>query len=202
MTEMQQNTKKKVEIDFMYIDLEVCTRCMGTDDNLDKALQTVRSVLEAAGAEVTVRKTLIDSESKALELEFVSSPTIRVNGQDVALELRESVCESCGEASGGDQPVDCRVWVYQGKEYTVAPVPMIVDAILAATYGAQAGQPVPRTAESVPENLKRFFAAKASNATSSCCSTQAQTSCCEPAQKSTCCSPAAEVAQPSGCGCR
>ena len=66
MTTTQQDTTKKVEIEFMFIDLEVCTRCKGTDANLDMALQTVQNVLESAGAEVTVRKTLVDSENTAL----------------------------------------------------------------------------------------------------------------------------------------
>lgn len=202
MTNTMQDTKKKVEIDFMFIDLEVCTRCKGTDVNLATALQTVQSVLESAGAEVTVRKTLVDSESKALELGFISSPTIRVDGRDIALDLRESVCEPCGEASGGDAQIDCRVWFYQGKGHTVAPVPMIVDAILAAVYGAKEGLPMPPRAVTVPENLKRFFAAKAANAPPSCCGVKEQVACCEPVQKSTCCSPAVNAVQPTRCGCR
>jgi hypothetical protein len=201
-TEMQPTTAIKIEIDFMYIDLEVCTRCKGTDVNLDAALKTVRGVLESAGAEVAVRKTLVDSESKAMELGFVSSPTIRVNGRDIALELRESSCASCDEVCGCEGQVDCRVWVYQGKEHTVAPVPMIVDAILTAVYGTKEEMPVPSRATPVPENLKRFFAAKAAKARASCCSVEEQAACCEPSQKSTCCAPPVETAQPAGCGCR
>ena len=40
--------------------------------------------------------------------------------------------DPCGEACGCEGKIDCRVWVYQGQEYTVAPVPLIVDAILSA----------------------------------------------------------------------
>ena len=76
--EPQTNTKV-IEIDFLFIDLETCTRCKGTDANLEAALTTVQSVLEAAGATVSLRKTLVDTEQRALELGFVSSPTIRVN---------------------------------------------------------------------------------------------------------------------------
>lgn len=194
-------TRKKVDIDFMFIDLDVCTRCKGTDESMESVLQTVRGVLESAGVEVTVHKTLVDTEDKARQLDFVSSPTIRVNGRDIALELRESNCESCGEASGSEGEIDCRVWLYQGKEYTVAPVPMIVDAILAAVYGAKEEMPTPSQPKIVPENLKRFFAAKAAKAGSACCSAEEQAVCCEPTQKSTCCAPV-EAAQPVGCGCR
>jgi hypothetical protein len=194
-------TGKKVEIDFMFIDLDVCTRCKGTDESLESALQTVRGVLESAGVEVIVRKTLVDTEDRARHLGFVSSPTIRVNGRDVALELRETSCASCGEACGCEGSIDCRVWLYQGKEYTVAPVPMIVDAILAAVYGTKEEIPNPSGSKTVPENLKRFFAAKAAKANSSCCSAEEQVACCEPAQKSTCCPPV-EAGQATGCGCQ
>jgi len=206
LQEKKMSTKpqqtKKVEIDFMYIDLEVCTRCKGTDRNLETALETVRSVLESGGVEVGVRKILVDSEHRATELAFVSSPTIRVDGQDIALELRETSCASCGEACGCEGGVSCRVWVYQGKEYTIAPVPMIVDAILSAVYSSKEDMPTAASAVSVPENLKRFFTAKAAKAESPCCTVNEQATCCEPAEKSPCCAPETVRDQLAGCGCR
>jgi uncharacterized protein (UPF0371 family) len=109
---------RELVIDFMYLDLETCTRCRGTDANLEAALAEVERVLEAAGATVSVRKTLIASAEQARALGFVSSPTIRVNGQDIALELRESSCAECGEACGCEGAIDCRVWVWRNQEYT------------------------------------------------------------------------------------
>ena len=198
---MQPTMKKTVEIDFMFVDLEICTRCKGTDVNLETALDRVRSVLESAGTQVAVRKILVDTETKAVELGFVSSPTIRVNGRDIALDLRESSCASCGEACGCEGSIDCRVWIYEGKEHTVAPVPMIVDSILSAVYGTKESMLAPQRAESVPKNLKRFFAAKAAKANSSCCDAEEQAACCAPEQKSSCCG-VSEASQPAGCGCR
>ncbi len=49
------------------------------------------------------------------------------------MEGKESKCESCGDLCGDD--VDCRIWLYQGKEYTSPPPAMIVDAILREVYG-------------------------------------------------------------------
>lgn len=197
-----QKLNRKIEIDFMYIDLETCTRCRGTDANLEAALQAVQGVLESAGAEVLVRKTLVDSESKAMALGFVSSPTIRVNGRDIALELRESSCQSCGEACGCDGQIDCRVWIYQGQEHTVAPIPMIVDAILNSVYGNKEDMPSPPVPAPVPENLKRYFAAKAAKASSACCNAEDQATCCEPALKPACCGSPEDAANSGGCGCR
>jgi Domain of unknown function (DUF2703) len=199
---IQQNINKRVEIDFMFLDLEVCTRCRNTDSNLEAALDTVSSILESAGVEVLVRKNLVDSEQKAMELGFVSSPTIRVNGRDIALEFRESSCASCGEACACEGNIDCRVWVYQGEEYTAAPVPMIVDAILAAVYGTIEAVLTSGQAAPVPENLKKFFAAKAAKAQSACCGVEEQETCCAPPEKSSCCAPVAAGAQPASCGCQ
>jgi hypothetical protein len=198
----QQNTKKRVEIDFMFLDLEVCTRCRDTDSNLEAALETVGSILQSAGVEVLVRKKLVDSEQKAMELGFVSSPTIRVNGRDIALEFRESSCASCGEACACEGNIDCRVWIHQGHEYTAAPAPMIVNAILAAVYGTMEAAPASVQIAPVPENLKRFFAAKSAKAQSACCSTEEQETCCAPSEKSSCCAPIPVGAQPASCGCQ
>jgi hypothetical protein len=200
MTAAKNEARERVEIDFMFIDLEVCDRCKGTDENLDDALRTVGSMLESAGVQVTVRKTLVDTEAMARELGLVSSPTIRVNGRDIALELRESSCASCGEACGCDGGINCRVWVHRGEEHTVAPVAMIVDAILDAVYGSKASAPAPPA--SLPENLRRFFNAKAARTNSSCCGPEVQLSCCRPDQKSSCGAPSEDAAQSAGCGCR
>ena len=98
------DTKSRtVAIDFLYLDLEVCTRRRGTGANLETALTAVQAVLEAAGADVRVSKTLVDSEQKARALGFLSSPTLRVNGRDITMEFRESRCESeaCACTAGG-----------------------------------------------------------------------------------------------------
>ena len=192
---------RQITVDFMYLDLDACTRCVGTDANLDAALAEVSRLLAAAGAEVAVRKKLVASAEQARALRFVSSPTIRVDGQDIALELRESRCESC-ESCACNGEIACRVWVWQGREYTEAPKEMIVDAILRAVY---AGKQLPAGASDavadVPENLERFFAGKARQQTAgseSCCAPAEQASCCEPAEKASCCGGA-----PAGsCGCR
>ena len=74
-------------------------------------------VLHAAGYEVKVNKVNIATKELAIQHQFISSPTIRVSGNDIAVELRESLFEDC-ETLCGDN-VDCRVWVYNGVEYTL-----------------------------------------------------------------------------------
>ena len=150
--------KKKIIIDFLYLDLNICTRCQGTEDSLEEAIEDVAKVLELAGTEVVVNKIHIDSKEKAIQYRFESSPTIRINGKDIQLEMRESLCESCGDLCGDE--VDCRVWVYKGKEYNVPPKAIIIDAILREVYSdkkAQLNDRVDREAYQLPENLRRFF---------------------------------------------
>lgn len=197
--QLATTAQRQIKIDFQYIDLEVCDRCLGSDANLEAALAEVSDVLTAAGADVTLQKTLVTSVEQAQSLGFVSSPTIKINNRDIAFELRESRCEAC-ESCSCNGAVDCRVWIFQGQEYTVAPKAMIVDAILRAAY-ADAAAPQSSTAKQTPENLRRFFAGKAKAATSAaaeCCSTTEQAVCCEPADKSSCCG----TANASDCGCR
>jgi len=151
--------KRRLDIEFLYLDLNVCVPCQGTQSSLEEAISEVSRVLEATGIEVEIRKIHVQSEEQALELGFVSSPTIRINGRDIQLEVKESLCESCGDLCGDD--VDCRVWVYQGKEYTVPPKGMIIEAILREVYREPNERAVTITPPAeIPGNLKRFFAAR------------------------------------------
>jgi hypothetical protein len=180
---------KRVEIEFLFLDLDVCTRCKETDANLQTALRILQEVLQASGTDISMRKVLVDSEETARRFMILSSPTIRVNGHDIALNFRETPCDSCAGACACDGGVDCRVWAYEGKEYTEAPVPLIVDALLSEIYESQsADRPASGRPFELSENLKYFFEAKAAKkAAESCCAAEGKTSCCEPSEESSCC---------------
>jgi len=148
---------QKILIELMYVDLTTCDRCMGTDTSLDEAVAEVSNLLKSTGREIEVRKILVETEQQAGELGFVSSPTIRINGQDIQLDFKESLCGCCGEIVGED--IDCRVWIWQGQEYTTPPKAMLLDAILRHVY-APKQEETKKMEQAVPDNLKRFFAAK------------------------------------------
>lgn len=106
-----------------------------------------------------VEKIHVQSEEQARKLKFVSSPTIRLNGRDIQLEVKESICEPCGDVAG--ESIDCRVWTWQGQEYTAPPKGMIIEAMLREVYGGATEQPhAAPPVQDVPDNLKRFFAGK------------------------------------------
>lgn len=94
-----------------------------------------------------------------------SSPTIRINGQDICLEVKENICGSCSDI--GNNPVDCRIFLYEGEEYEVPPKAMIIDAILSYVYGGEKIQ-VKKEPYTLPENLRMFFEGKQSNTNCDC----------------------------------
>ena len=197
----EEPTADTITIDFLFLDLTTCERCVGTDRNLEAALGLVHDVLAATGANVEVRRTLVETAEQARELRFVSSPTIRIDGRDIALELKETSCgsEACRCADG--EPIACRVWSYRGREHTEAPVGLIVDAILGELYGGVARSELGTTdSYELPENLSAFFAGQNAepDEQSSCCSAAEQASCCEVSAKASCCAPSTG----GGCGCR
>jgi hypothetical protein len=147
--------KRKILIAFLFLDLSICTRCKGTEDALDEAICDVGAVLNAAGFEVLVNKIHVNTKELAIQYKFESSPTIRVNGKDIDVDVKESLCECCGDLCGDN--VDCRVWTYQGEEYTIPPKALIVNAILAEVYGG--GLPVQEKEYTLPKNLEAFYEA-------------------------------------------
>ena len=82
--------RRKIEIEFLYLDLSICTRCQGADNSLDDAIAEVSQILKATDVDVVVSKINVTDEKQAEALQFESSPTIRVNGKDIQLEIRES----------------------------------------------------------------------------------------------------------------
>jgi hypothetical protein len=89
-----------------------------------RVVQELRNVLLAEGLVEEIREIAVTDSSAAREFKFRGSPTVRINGQDVAGESQEH--ESYALA--------CRI--YPGaKEAGVPPVGMIRSAVLKAREG-------------------------------------------------------------------
>ena len=160
---------KEIRIDYLYLDLNTCDRCMGTDSVLEKVIRELTPAFALAGYRISYCKTEIATERDAILNRFVSSPTIRVNGIDICTDVKESDCGCCGEISGTQ--VDCRVFEYNGKLYNVPPKAMLAEAILKNAF-ALSDDSFLETYE-LPENLKNFFEGKEKK--KSCC---CNSSCC------------------------
>lgn len=171
--------KRSINIDFLYLDLSVCAPCQGTESILDEAIKDVTNILEFTGVEVVVNKVNVINEEQAIKYRFVSSPTIRINGRDIQLEVKESSCQTCSDLSG--EETDCRIWVYQGSEYNVPPKAMIIEAILKEVYGGTGSDNTVEQDYVIPENLKHFYSAmerKKLEIGSPCCEVSNSKSCC------------------------
>lgn len=198
-----------LDVELLALDLNTCDRCTGTDAAIASAVSHLRPVLAEAGVELRFRRTVVHTAEQATAVRFVSSPTIRINGRDLPIELRESRCGDCTTLCGGAAGTDCRVWVWRGREYTEAPRGLIVDAILRAyPQAGEASEPA-RGEFVLPDNLRRFFDAKReraavpsnekkSDSDQSCCDTR---TCCAASEKANCCGTGSPSSK-GPCGCK
>ncbi len=124
----EETVEHKVRVEYLYLDLHTCDRCIGTDHVLDEVMMTITPALRIAGFEVEYRKIEMETEELAERHRFLSSPTIRVNGRDICQSVAENSCGCCSEISGSN--VDCRVFEYHGERYEVPPKEMLAAAIL------------------------------------------------------------------------
>lgn len=149
--------EKKVLIEYLYLDLQTCDRCIGTGDLLDEVVMTITPALTLAGYHVEYHKIEIETEKLANQYQFLSSPTIRVNGIDICKSVEEDSCDCCSDISGTD--VNCRVFNYNDKTYQVPPKEMLAEEILRMVFDFKKGDCSCENYK-LPENLKTFFSGK------------------------------------------
>ncbi len=118
-----------MKIELLYI--MDCSWCVKTKKLITESLQDL-------GVDADVEEILIDSEEKAKKYGFVGSPTIRINGEDIQEKLKKEECASCEELAEQGETTEfaeqececgCRVYFYEGEEYSYPPKAMIEDAI-------------------------------------------------------------------------
>lgn len=148
--------KKRILIEYLYLDLETCDRCMGTDQVLDEVVAVLAPALQLAGYEVEYRNIEVETAQLAEKHQFLSSPTIRVNGRDILGVVKENSCGCCSEISG--TAVTCRTFEYKGVGYEVPPKEMVAQAIFQTVFAPVDGCTC--NAYKLPENLKTFFEGK------------------------------------------
>lgn len=159
------NLRKKVVVEYLYLDLNTCERCMGTDTMLDQVMQVLTPALTLAGFAVEYMKVEIKSAEIAKQYQFVSSPTIRVNGQDITNSVAENDCGCCSDISDAD--VACRVVEYQGETFEIPPKEMLAEGILRLVFGVQ-NESHTLDGYDFPDNLKKFFDGKKAKDSCSC----------------------------------
>lgn len=169
--ERTSEEKKVLNIDLLVIDLDTCERCVPTGEQLKRAVQLLIPVADALGIELRHHENVVLTPEEAKTNALYSSPTIRLNGRDIAQDIHESVCEFCGDLTDNNTIVDCREWHYRGQIFPSAPLPLLIESIMAAILNIDEMPPVnPTPLEELPENLRRYFdSRKRVKGGSSCC---------------------------------
>ena len=163
-----------LQVQFLFLDEDVCQPCSGTAQALDEAVQITSAPLAAMGVELKVTKTHVVDKEQAIAQKLLTSPTIRINGNDIDPAITEGECGTCGDLAGGKTTINCRTWEWRGEVYQNAPVGKIVEAIMDAAVSATKIQTACCSGEVVqddyiiPENLEAFFVARYNN-DKSCC---------------------------------
>lgn len=164
-------TKKKekvIHVEYLYLDLNTCERCVGTDEVLESVLAKLTNLLKVADYSIEYNKVEIKTAEMAKAYRFLSSPTIRVNGRDICESVQENNCNCCGDIAGTQ--VDCRVFSYNEELYEIPPKEMLAEAIMRLAFE-------PHTSSCcmgeyvLSDNLRKFFEGKeqkCSNSTFSC----------------------------------
>ncbi len=126
----QRTNKKilKIEWQRLIVEEETCPRCGSTEQELDKAVATLKQSLAPLDIDVTLeKKTLSNSEFKGAPLE---SNRIWINNQPLEDYIGGSVGQSpCCDVCG---PSDCRTVEVEGAVYETIPSEIIVQAGLKA----------------------------------------------------------------------
>jgi len=91
------------------------------------ALRLVRDALAAAGITAEIHEILVTDERAARELQFRGSPTIRIDGRDVAEDMQQP-----------DTPfgLSCR-WYFGSNESGLPPAEIIQRSIAKARQGEE-----------------------------------------------------------------
>lgn len=92
-----------------------------------EAVKLVSDALAAEGVAAPIHAVLVRDAEMAKELEFLGSPTIRINGRDVAEEIAKA------------QPFALSCRLYRGSEHPgLPPAEMVRRALLRAREGNEA----------------------------------------------------------------
>jgi Domain of unknown function (DUF2703) len=107
--------KRKVRVEVLYV-----PECRSHP----AAVKLVREVLAAEGVATEIHEVLVSDERMASELKFLGSPTVRINGRDVAGESQ----------TVKNFALSCRL--YPGsKQIGLPPEEMVQRAVLEARQG-------------------------------------------------------------------
>jgi FAD/FMN-containing dehydrogenase len=131
----------QVVLEVLYLDQDTCEPCHRTTDAAESAAAALSEHLREQGRTLEVRTIHVTDVEQARALGFVSSPTVRVDGVDIELAVREQSCATCGHLAG--EPIACRTFLWQGVPYSSPPAEMITYRVLEHLAGVLPRPPSP-----------------------------------------------------------
>jgi Domain of unknown function (DUF2703) len=113
----KEGGERKVKVEVLYV-----AEC----PSQPAAVKLVKEVLAAQGVAADIQEVLVSDERMANELKFLGSPTIRINGRDVAQEAQkpQGFALSCRLHAGS-------------KQADLPPAEMIHQAVMEARRGGR-----------------------------------------------------------------
>lgn len=119
----------------LLVEGETCPRCSETEEELEKAVASLRELLSPLGVKVVLKKEEITRE--AFEKDPLRSNSIFINGRLLEEYIGAKVgkspcCDVCG-------PMDCRTIELEDITYEAVPAALIVKAALMALSAGTTG---------------------------------------------------------------
>ena len=139
-------TEPPPTLEMLYLDLDSCDPCREGRDSVDETAERVSATLSAVGRSLEVRVVPVSDVDQARALGLASSPSVRLNGQEVALGLDERRRSSCSLRA--DERVACRTFGWAGGRHPYPRAEMIADAVQRHLTGRSAAPEIvePRSA--------------------------------------------------------
>ena len=116
-----------VRIELFALDTDHCSPCRAALSNLQEAAAELTRTLDSSTYDVDARLVRLSSPEQARELGVLSSPTVRVNGLDIELDVEEEPCTTCSDLAGAD--IACRTYEWQGRRHDHPPVALLVERV-------------------------------------------------------------------------
>ena len=147
-----------VVLELFALDTAACSPCVSAMAGLHAAAAALSHELTGSGHVVATRVVLLENPAHAAALGISSSPTVRVNGHDIALDVHEEACPSCSSVAGVS--IDCRTYEWEGQRFDHPPVPLIVDAVHQHLASGARRAVTHTLAPSQPSSVERFLTAR------------------------------------------
>lgn len=147
MTQTSMVESHPLNVTFLEVDMSSagesgCGECDSTRQRLDAAIAVVKPLFRDLDIEIQVKRELVKTAQQAQALNFHASPTIRVEGYNLAPEHQDD---------------GSRIWTWRDERTTNPPKAMIIDALLRGYVQSTPATQLARQATELHPYLQQFL---------------------------------------------